>query len=453
MGAVKMLRRTPAARRQRPAASFEERVRTRTAVLAVIGLGYVGLPLAVAHARRGFRVIGIDVDGEKVADINAGRSFMRDVPAAEVSEAIQVGRLSAFTSYGALRAADAIFICVPTPCTKNKEPDTSRIEAAARGIARYLQRGQLIVLRSTSYPGTTEELVRPILERGGMKVGKQVYLAFAPERVDPGRKDFSIHNTPVIVGGCDPESARRAALLLGQVTEKVVLVSSPAAAEMAKLLENVYRNVNIALVNQVAMLCDRMGLNVWEILDAAATKPYGFHAFQPGPGVGGHCIPVDPYYLAWKAREYDFHMDFIELAARVNEEMPYHVVQKVLMVLNGGHTRNHGGPRVLVLGITFKRDVEDYRDSPALKIIQLLEARGVRVAYHDPFVPALTANGHRYRSLALTEQTLRGSDAVLIVTDHSSFDYDFTVRHARMVLDTRNATRRVRSGQEKVIRI
>ncbi len=432
--------------------SFDERIRTRTALVAVIGLGYVGLPLAVAHAGRGFRVVGIDIDAAKVAEVNEGRSFIRDVPDADVMEARQVGRLSASASYAALRGADVVFICVPTPCTKNKEPDTSRIAEAAEGIAQHLQRGQLIILRSTSYPGTTEELVRPILERNGMKVGKQIYLAFAPERVDPGRKDFTIHNTPVVVGGCDAESTRRAALLLGQVTDKVVMVSSPAAAEMAKLLENVYRNVNIALVNQVAMLCDRMELDVWEILEAAATKPYGFHPFQPGPGVGGHCIPVDPYYLAWKAREYDFHMDFIELAARVNEEMPYNVVRKALMALNGAHSRNHAAPRILVLGVTFKRDIEDYRDSPALKIIQQLEVRHVSATYHDPYVPTLTLNGSTRKSVPLTEQVLRGHDMAIIVTDHAAFDYEFIVKHARMVFDTRNATRQVVHGREKIIR-
>lgn len=441
--------------RRKAEMTFDERVRTRTAVVGVIGLGYVGLPLAVAHARRGFPVVGIDTDGRKVAEVNAGRSFIRDVPSAEVAEAVQVGRLSAASSYATLRGADVIFVCVPTPCTKNKEPDTSSIEAAARGIARTLQPGQLIILRSTSYPGTTEELMRPILEHGGMRVGRDFYLAFAPERVDPGRKDYTIHTTPVVVGGCDPESARRATLLLGQVVDRVVPVSSPAAAEMSKLLENVYRNVNIALVNQVAMLCDRMGLNVWEILEAAATKPYGFQAFQPGPGIGGHCIPVDPYYLAWKAREYDFHMDFIELAARVNEEMPYYVVQKALMALNGHQHlhRDPAGPRILILGVTFKRDAEDSRDSSALKIIQLLEARNVRVSYHDPFVPSLTVNGRIYKAVPLTEQVLRGHDGVMIVTDHSSFDCEFVVRHSRLVVDTRNATRGVTHGREKIIRL
>jgi len=437
---------------RRSTPSFDERVEMCTAVVAVIGLGYVGLPLAVAHTDRGLRVVGIDVDPAKVADINAGRSYIRDVATADVTKAVQMGRLSASTSYAALKGADVIFVCVPTPYTRNKEPDTSRIEEATRGVARYLRRGQLVILRSTSYPGTTEELMKPILERGGLKVGRDIYLAFAPERVDPGRKDYTIHTTPVVVGGADPESTRRAALVLGRITDRVITVSSPAAAEMTKLLENVFRNVNIALVNQLAMLCDRMGLNVWEIIDAAASKPYGFQPFQPGPGVGGHCIPVDPYYLAWKAREFDFHMDFIELAARVNDGMPYYVAQKAMLHMNGQRSAAHP-PSALIIGVTFKRDVDDYRDSPALKIIQLLEAQNVRVSYHDPFVPNLPVNGHVRKSVALTEQTLRSADCVVIVTDHSIIDYAFVVKHARRVFDTRNATRRVQHGREKIAQL
>ncbi|MGQ0570527.1 MAG: nucleotide sugar dehydrogenase [Armatimonadota bacterium] len=433
---------------------FDERIRSRTALIAVVGLGYVGLPLAVAHAQRGFRVLGVDVDRNKIAAVNEGRSYIADVPPAEVADAVRVGRLFASTTYTPIKDADAIFVCVPTPCTKNKEPDTSRIEAAAEGIARHLRRGQLVVLRSTSYPGTTEELMKPILERGGMKVGKDFFLAFAPERVDPGRKDFTIHNTPVVVGGCDAESTRRATLLLGQVVNRVVPVSSPAAAEMSKLLENVFRNVNIALVNQMAMLCDRMGLNIWEIVEASATKPYGFQAFQPGPGVGGHCIPVDPYYLAWKALEYDFHMDFITLAARVNDDMPYYVAQKAMLHMNGHRMNGQRGsssPSSLVVGVTFKKDVDDYRDSPALKIIQLLEGQHVRVSYHDPHVPSLTISGRVHKSVPLTETLLRSTDCVVIVTDHSSLDYEFIVRHARKVFDTRNVTRHMKHGREKIV--
>ncbi|MBI3910886.1 MAG: nucleotide sugar dehydrogenase, partial [Armatimonadetes bacterium] len=362
------------------------------------------------------------------------------------------GRLRVEASYDNLGRADALLICVPTPCTRNKQPDTSSIATAARGVAQHLRPGQLILLRSTSYPGTTEELVLPIIESSGLTVGRDVFLAFVPERVDPGRKDYTIYNTPVIVGGVDQESTRRAVRLFEQLGPPVMPVSSPAAAEMAKLLENVFRNVNIALVNQLAILCDRMGLDVWEIVDAAATKPYGFLPFHPGPGVGGHCIPVDPYYLAWKAREYDFHMDFIELAARVNEEMPYYVVTKTLLALNG---QRHRSPavRVLVVGVTFKRDIEDSRGSPALKIMELLIQHGARVSYHDPYVPTLTVNGRMFTSRPLTPAMLRGADCALIVADHSCLDYRAIVRHARLVVDTRNATRHVDEGRVKIVRL
>jgi UDP-N-acetyl-D-glucosamine dehydrogenase len=433
-------------------AQFDELVRSRQARIAVIGLGYVGLPLAVAYARAGFQVLGVDIDTSRVEMLARRASPIGDVPAAELASVVASGHLKSDASYAGLSRADVVFICVPTPCTRNKQPDTSSIAAAARGIAQQLRPGQLIVLRSTSYPGTTEELVLPILESGGSRAGRDFFLAFAPERIDPGRGDYTVENTPVIVGGVDAESTRRAGLVLEALGPPVVAVSSPAAAEMAKLLENVFRNVNIALVNQLAMLCDRMGLDIWEIVDAAATKPYGFMPFHPGPGVGGHCIPVDPYYLAWKAREYDFHMDFIELAARVNEEMPYYVVTKTLLATNG--QRTHGpGPRILVLGVTFKRDIDDYRGSPALKIIELLAQHGARVSYHDPYVPRLTVGGQTYTSRPLTAATLRQVDCVLIVADHSCFDYRWLARRARLVVDTRNATRAITDGSAKIVKL
>jgi len=430
---------------------FDTIVRTREAGIAVIGLGYVGLPLALGYAEAGFRVVGVDLDQERVTAINAGKSHSADVPPKDVAAQVDAGRLTGTTDYQVLGASDTIFICVPTPYTRNKEPDTSRIRAAAEGIARNLRAGQLVILRSTSYPGTTEELVRPILESTGLKIGQDVFLAFAPERVDPGRRDYKLRNTPVLVGGCEMESTARAKLVLEQVVEHVIPMTSPAAAEMAKLLENVFRNVNIALVNQLAMLCDRMGLDIWEITDAAATKPYGFLPFQPGPGIGGHCIPVDPHYLAWKAREFDFHMDFIELAARVNDDMPYYVGTKILLALNGHNIAIH--PRILMLGVTFKRDVEDYRDSPALKIMEILRKRGAVVTYHDPHVPSLAVNGQTLFSEPLTPEALAEADCVMIATDHSSFDYDWIVRQANKVFDARNATRHVKEGREKIIRL
>jgi UDP-N-acetyl-D-glucosamine dehydrogenase len=445
---------TPTIERTRAhtAAAFEDRLQTRQAEIAIIGLGYVGLPLAVAYAQAGFRVQGIDIDPERVEALNKGVSPVGDVPSATVAAVRKSGLFEAHAVYGAVGQADAIFICVPTPYTRNKQPDTSSIAAAAKGIAQHLRTGQVIILRSTSYPGTTEELVLPILESTGLTAGRDIFLAFVPERVDPGRRDFTVHNTPAVVGGVDPESTRRALRLMEQLGPKVMPVSSPAAAEMAKLLENVFRNVNIALVNQLAMLCDRMGLDIWEIVEAAGTKPYGFMKFLPGPGIGGHCIPVDPYYLAWKAREYDFHMDFIELAARVNEEMPYHVVTKTLLALNGARNRQ-SAPRVMVLGVTFKRDIEDYRQSPALKIMELLAQHGVRVSYHDPFVPTLSVNGVAYGSRPLTAATVRAVDCVLIVADHTNIDYRWIVRHARMVMDTRNATRHVEDGRSKIVKL
>ncbi len=435
-----------------PSARFDDLLRTREAAIAVIGLGYVGLPLAVAYAQLGFRVLGIDINPALVDGLSRNQSPVGDVPASEIAAARAAGHLVVDATYDSLSQADAIIICVPTPCTPNKQPDTSSIVDAARGIARHLRPGQLVILRSTSYPGTTQELVLPVLEAGGLKIGQDIFLAFVPERVDPGRRDHTIRNTPVIVGGIDPESSRRAVQLFGQLGPPVMPVSSPGAAEMAKLLENVFRNVNIALVNQLAMLCDRMGLDIWEVVDAAATKPYGFLPFHPGPGVGGHCIPVDPYYLAWKAREYDFHMDFIELAARVNEEMPYHVITKALLAINGKRHRSTPA-RVMVLGVTFKRDVEDYRGSPALKIMELLMQHGVKVSYHDPYVPRLSVAGRSFISRPLTPATLHAVDCVMIVADHSCFDYPWIVRHAKQVFDTRNATRTVEDGRTKISRL
>jgi UDP-N-acetyl-D-glucosamine dehydrogenase len=433
-------------------ARFEELLRIREARIAVIGLGYVGLPVAVAYAQLGFQVVGIDIDETKIDMLARNHSPLGEVSSDDVAAVRTSGHLAVDSSYDSLNTADAVFICVPTPCTRNKEPDTANIEAAALGIARHLRAGQLVILRSTSYPGTTEELVLPILEAKGFTAGKDIFLAFVPERVDPGRKDYTVHNTPVIVGGVGAGSTRRAALLMEQLGSPVKTVSSPAAAELAKLLENVFRNVNIALVNQLAMLCDRMGLDIWEVVGSAATKPYGFMPFYPGPGIGGHCIPVDPYYLAWKAREYDFHMDFIELAARVNEEMPYHVVTKLLLTLNGQHTRQQPA-RIMVLGVAFKRDVDDSRGSPALKIMELLIQRGARVSYHDPYISEFRVAGQELRSRRLTTTALAAADCVLIVADHSSFDYDWIVRHARLVFDTRNATKSVVDGRAKIVKL
>jgi len=433
------------------AEALEARIAAGAATVGVIGLGYVGLPLALAYAGRGFPVRGLDVDAAKVGTLAAGGSYLRDVPAEAVGREVAAGRLAVTSDPVVLGECDAVFICVPTPFTQQKEPDVRHIAEAAAQVARHGRPGQLVVLRSTSYPGTTEEVVRPALEGAGRVVGRDVFLAFAPERVDPGNIRYTLEQVPVVVGGCDPMSTRLAALLLERLGAPVVPVSSPAAAEMTKLLENVFRNVNIALVNQVAQLCERMGLDVWEIVEAAATKPYGFMAFWPGL-VGGHCIPVDPYYLAWKAREYDFHMDFIELAARVNEEMPFYVVNRLLAALHDNGASG-GRERVVVLGVAFKKDVDDPRFSPAVKIIEILRRRKIDVAYHDPYVPEVCVSGRALRSEPLAGELVAGADCVLICTDHSCVDYAWVVRHARLVFDTRNATAGVADGREKIVRL
>jgi UDP-N-acetyl-D-glucosamine dehydrogenase len=414
---VRPLRPTSAA-----AELLAERLVTRRATVAIIGLGYVGLPLAIECARCRFSVIGVDSDSTKVAQIIAGRSYILDVSSGTLGSFVSSGQIRASRDYGSLADADVIVVCVPTPITKNKEPDVSFVTQAVKMLSQYLAAGQLVILRSTSYPETTEELVRPILEATGLKVGRDVFLAFAPERINPGSHTHTMQDIPVIVGGCDPLSTDLSVLFFSQMASTVVPVSNPTTAEMVKLLENVFRNVNIALVNQLRMLCDRMGLDVWEIVEAAATKPYGFMSFKPGL-VGGHCIPVDPYFLAWKAREYDFHADFIELAARVNDEMPYFVVNKVIDALNGLH-KAAGGASVLALGVTFKKDVDDCRHSPALKVIELLAARGLRVSYHDPYASEVAVNGSRYYSVPLSDETLRAVDCVVILTDHSCVPYD-----------------------------
>jgi UDP-N-acetyl-D-glucosamine dehydrogenase len=433
------------------ALTLEERVLDTTAKVAVMGMGYVGLPLALALVERGLDVYTVDISGEKVRAVNAGRSYIRDIPAHDVQACLATGRLHATTDDSVIANADVIFVCVPTPFTPQKEPDTSYIRDAARQIGAHLRVGQLIILRSTSYPGTTEEIVRPILEETGLEVGRDIFLAFAPERIDPGNTRVTVDQVPIVVGGCDPASTALAERFLRRLTQQVIPVSSPAAAEMAKLLENVFRNVNIALVNQVAQLCDRMSLDVWEITRAAATKPYGFMAFSPGL-VGGHCIPVDPYYLAWKAREYDFHMDFIELAARVNEEMPFYIVNRLAAVLHDVSPHS-GHERILVLGVAFKKDVDDARCSPALKVIELLSRRRMDVAFHDPYVTEIRTNGDLLRSQPLTRELIKSADCVLILTDHSCFDYDAIVGSASLVFDARNATKHVALEREKIVRL
>ena len=426
------------ARTSTPAETLCRRIEQRTAHLTVIGLGYVGLPLAVEFAQAGFRVTGIDVDERRVKQLRAGESYIQDVAGADVRALTRAGTLEATTDFSVLRQADAVNVCVPTPLSKQRDPDVSYIVAASEQVAKYLHRGQLVILESTTYPGTTDELILPLLQRDGMKVGRDFFLAFSPERVDPGNPRFNTRNIPKVVGGVTPECTRVAVTLYRQRLEHVVPVSSPQVAEMVKLLENTFRSVNIGLVNELALLCSRLKIDVWEVIEAAATKPFGFMPFYPGPGLGGHCIPIDPFYLSWKARASGFETRFIELAGYINGQMPHHVVDLAARALND-HGKAVRGSRVLVLGVAYKADIDDTRESPSLDIMQTLLERGARVDYSDPFVRSLTFAGRTLSSVPLTPAQLKRFDCVVIATAHSAFPYDDVVRHARTIVDTRNA--------------
>src|SRR5687768_1069026 len=413
-------------------ADLRARLVDRSARIAVIGCGYVGLPLAVAYADVGFTVTALDVDERKIASLRDGRSYIDDVSSDAVRKHVEARRLLPTTDYDQLRQADVVFVSVPTPFDRAKQPDLAFVTAAAEGIAPRLQRGQLIILESTTYPGTTDDVLRPILERAGLVAGRDFYLAFSPERIDPGNTRFRIENTPKVVGGVDAASTALAVMALEQVIPggQVRAVSSARAAELTKLLENTFRAVNIALVNELAMLCDRMRIDVWEVIDAAATKPYGFMPFYPGPGVGGHCIPVDPYYLSWKAREYDFHTKFIELAAETNLAMPFFTAERIHRLLDRA-SRSLGGARVLVIGAAFKRDVNDDRGSAAIRVMEILASEGADVRYHDPFVPEIRVRRTPFavggdlvalRSVALDKAELAGADVVALLVGHTSLD-------------------------------
>ncbi|HKY32806.1 MAG TPA: nucleotide sugar dehydrogenase [Candidatus Polarisedimenticolia bacterium] len=435
---------------------LKARIRDRKARVGIIGMGYVGLPLAVEFARAGFTVDGIDLDPRKVKAINGGRSYISDVSGGEVRELVSGGRLSATSGFEVLRRTDCAIICVPTPLRKTRDPDISYIVSALEEVAQRLHKGMLVILESTTYPGTTEEIMLPRLAETGLRPGKDFYLAFSPERVDPGNRSWHTKNTPKVVGGITSACGQMASLLYSQAVERVVPVSCARAAEMIKLLENTFRSVNIALVNEIALICDRLGLEVWEIIDGAATKPFGFMPFYPGPGLGGHCIPIDPHYLSWKLRTLDYQARFIELAAEINGGMPHHVLSKVVDTLNR-QRKAVSGSRVLVLGVAYKRDTSDTRESPSLDVMKLLRERGARVDYHDPFVPTLPAGsagpGPARRSVPLTASRLRGYDCAIIVTDHSGIDYQAVVDHSKAVVDTRNATRGVRRGRNKVTKL
>jgi UDP-N-acetyl-D-glucosamine dehydrogenase len=417
-----------------------ERIRDKSAVIGIVGIGYVGLPLAVAFAMAGFKVLGFDIRQENVDSVNQGKSYISDVSSESLSSVVTDRHLEATTDQSRLGEVDAICICVPTPLTLTKDPDLSYVIHESEAISKYLRRGQLVVLESTTYPGTTRQVVLPNLESSGLRCGVDFYLAYSPERVDPGNKEHNVRNTPKIVGGIDPQSTQLAQLLYSQIAGTVLPVSCPEVAEMTKVFENVFRSVNIALVNELAHLCERMGLSVWEVIDSASTKPFGYMPFYPGPGIGGHCIPLDPYYLANKARELDFHIRFIELAAEINERMPHHVVSRILEALNT-RCKSLNGAKILVLGVAYKKDVEDTRESPALKIIQLLREKGADVSYNDPYVAQIhTATGDM-KSVELSKECLASTDCVVIATGHSCYDIGEVVDGSELVFDTRGVTR------------
>jgi UDP-N-acetyl-D-glucosamine dehydrogenase len=428
---------------------IKDKIVDGSAKLATVGLGYVGLPLSVEFATAGLSVTGIDVSVAKVDTINDGGSYVQDVPERIVTELVRSRRLAATTDFSILGEQDAIIICVPTPLSKTKDPDLSLVVSATKEISRRLRSGQLVVLESTTYPGTTEELIQPILEESGLKVGKDFFLAFSPERVDPGNEKWNTRNTPKIIGGTTPACLDVAQTLYSHAVDTVIPVSSTRAAEMVKLLENTFRSVNIGLVNEVALMCDRLGVDVWEVIDAAASKPFGFMRFYPGPGLGGHCIPIDPLYLSWKLKTLNYRARFIELAGEVNSAMPYFVVNKIQDGLND-REKSVKGSKILLLGVSYKRDVDDVRESPALDVLRILEQKGANVLYHDPLVPELKLDGHSYRSVPLGE-SLASADCAVLLTDHAQFDIEEIISGARMLVDTRNATRGKIS--DKIIKI
>jgi UDP-N-acetyl-D-glucosamine dehydrogenase len=434
---------------------LQNKIAGRGAVVGVIGLGYVGLPLAVEFASAGHRVIGFDVDTPRTEVINKGVSYIPDVPTESIKALVEKGSLSATTDFSQLAETDAVIICVPTPLRKTKEPDISYILAAAEQVAAHLHSPQLVILESTTYPGTTNEVLLPMLEETGLKLDEDFFLAFSPERVDPGNKDFQTHNIPKVVGGVSAVSMEMAAALYHTIVERVHKVSSARVAETAKLLENTFRSVNIALVNEMAQLCYHLNIDSWEVIQAAATKPFGFMAFYPGPGIGGHCIPLDPHYLSWKARLHGFEARFISLAEEVNSYMPRHVVKLAQDGLNE-HGKPIKGSRILILGVAYKRDIDDVRESPALGIAEQLLDKGANLTYHDPFIPQMRLDGKgTLKNSELTDESLSNCDCVLIITDHSGIDYEKVVRLAPLVIDTRNATRKLNLSEyeAKIIRL
>jgi UDP-N-acetyl-D-glucosamine dehydrogenase len=431
------------------AETLQEKINTRTARVGVLGLGYVGLPLAIEFAKAGFAVTGIDVQEEKVARLNWGESYVQDVPSAELSPLVQANTFRATTDFSVIADLDTINIAVPTPLRKTKDPDMSYVVAACQEVAKYLSPGKLVILESTTYPGTTNELVLPMLEQTGLKVGEDFFLCFSPERIDPGNPKYSTINIPKVVGGITPACTKLGSLLYSQALEKVVPVSSTSVAEMVKLLENTFRMINIGLVNELAMMCDRIGINVWEVIDAAATKPFGFMPFYPGPGLGGHCIPIDPFYLSWKTKQAGIEARFIELAGYINGQMPHFVVDKIQNALNDAG-KPAKGSHVHVLGVAYKRGIDDVRESPAVDIIMLLKQRGAHITYSDPHVPKIQLE-HVQMSSCDSLTTVGAADCVVVVTDHAEFDYPAILEKSKLIVDARNAFKNVSS--EKIVRL
>jgi len=417
-----------------------EKVKKREARVAVIGLGYVGLPLAVEIATAGFETIGLDTSEEKVSSIQQGKNYIMDVDSQVLQALVQKKKISATSDYSILQSCDYIVVCVPTPLSKGKEPDISYVVSAFSKIKLYLKRGQVIILESTTYPGTTEEVVLPMLQESGMKVGQDFYLAFSPERIDPGNKKFGLRNTPKVIGGVTPSCTEMSSMLYETFVEKIFPVFSSRTAEMVKILENTFRAINIGLANEVAIMCNHLNINVWEVIEAAATKPFGFMPFYPGPGLGGHCIPVDPHYLVWKLKSVDYKPRFIQLADEINSSMPELVVNKIVDALNG-RQKAINGSKILVLGVSYKKDIDDYRESPSLDVIKILQKKRAVVHYHDPHVPILAFDGIKLQSSPLTDASTAQYDCVVLLTDHSSFDIKNIVRHSQLFVDTRNAAR------------
>jgi len=433
---------------------FIKKIQKRKALVGIIGMGYVGLPLVLRFCEEGFRVLGFDVDSKKVAQLKRGRSYLKSISSSRISQFVRNGLLDVTDDFTRLPKPDCIIICVPTPLTEKMEPDLQYIEKTTEAIRDHLRKGQLIILESTSYPGTTEELILAQLESTGLKVGKDFFLAYSPEREDPGSKRFTTSQIPKVISGVTPSCQKIVTTLYGQVIQKVVPVSSPRVAELTKLLENIYRSVNIALVNELKMLADRMGIDIWEVIEAASTKPFGFSPFYPGPGMGGHCIPIDPFYLSWKAREYDFTTKFIQLAGEINISIPYYVVSKTVDALNE-RSKSIKGAKLLILGLAYKKDVDDARESPALAIMDLFQKKGATILYHDPFIPSLPPfrkYDFKLNSSPLTKPLLQRMDAVVVVTDHSQVDYAWVVRHAPLIIDTRNVTKNMKQWKRKIVK-